>query len=62
MATVIDLLKIHPMATLLGGEGPALAGTVKMSDEMSVSMNGWITDDGNLDIESYRKRIYGSAA
>ena len=61
MATVIDMLKIHPMATLLGGEGDALSGAVKCSDEMSIAMHQYFTDCGNLDIESYRKQITDAA-
>ena len=57
MCMVIDLLKIHPMTTLLGAQGEALSNMVHMSDEMSVSMHGYLTDDGKLDIESYRLAV-----
>ena len=59
---VIDLMSIHPMTTLLGGTGKALSNMVHMSDEMSVSLHGYFTDEGKLDIESYRLAIQGKAA
>lgn len=58
-AAVIDFLKIHPMATLLGGEGDALSSTVHMSDEMSIAMHGWVTNNGTLDIDKYWRAIHG---
>lgn len=60
--SVIDLMAIHPMTTLLGGTGKALSNMVHMSDEMSVSLHGYFTDEGKLDIESYRLAIQGKAA
>ena len=57
MCTVIDLMKIHPMSTLLGGVGEALSNTVHMSDEMTVALHCYITDNGELDIESYFKQV-----
>ena len=56
-ATVVDLMKIHPMSTLLGGVGDALSNTVKMSDEMTIAMQGFMTDCGNLDIETYYQQV-----
>ena len=44
---VIDLLKIHPMTTLLGGSGKALSNMVHCSDEMAVAMHGYFTDEGS---------------
>lgn len=66
---VIDLMKIHPMATLLGGVGGSLSNTVHMSDEMSIAMHGYITNGGTLDIDNYyqqieklKKKLYGNVA
>lgn len=66
---MIDLMKIHPMATLLGGVGGSLSNTVHMSDEMAVSFHGYVTNNGALDIESYyqqieklKKKLYGKVA
>lgn len=59
---VIDLMSIHPMTTLLGGSGTALSNVVHCSDEMSVALHGYFTDEGKLDIESYRLAIQGKAA
>ena len=56
-ATVVDLMKIHPMATLLGGVGNALSNTVKMSDEMAIACNQYFTDEGKLDIETYYQQV-----
>lgn len=58
-ATVIDMLKIHPISTLLSGEGDALSSTVHMSDEQSVALSSYLTDDGNLNIDKYFTAIYG---
>ena len=57
MCMVIDLLKIHPMTTLLGGSGKALSNMVHCSDEMAVAMHGYFTDEGRLPIEDYRIQI-----
>ena len=57
---VLDLMKIHPCATLLGGSGVALSNAVRMSDEMSIAMHGYFTDGGNLDLEKYYKRLKAS--
>lgn len=54
---MIDLLKIHPMTTLLGASGDALSNMVHPSDEMTVSAHRYFTGDGKLDIDSYRKVI-----
>lgn len=69
MCSVIDLMKIHPMATLLGGVGGSLSNTVHMSDEMAIASNQFFTDEGKLDIEAYyqevqrlKKKVYGSNA
>ena len=59
---MIDMLKIHPMATLLGGEGTALSGNVKCVDEQAIASHNYFTEFGTLDIESYRKRILSGAA
>ena len=56
-ASVIDFLSIHPMTTLLGASGKALSNNVHMSDEMAIACQGFFTDNGNLDIESYYKQI-----
>lgn len=59
MASVFDYLKIHPMSTLLGGEGDGLSNTVHMSDEMSVACHAYFTGDGELDIDKYYRAIHG---
>ena len=56
-ASVIDFLNIHPMTTLLGGTGKALSNNIHCSDEMTIAMQGFFTDNGNLDIEGYYKQI-----
>lgn len=62
MAAVPDFMRIHPMTTLLGGEGDALSPCVHMIDEQSVASHGYFTDDGNLDIEKYYRALHPSAA
>lgn len=59
---VIDLLKIHPMTTMLSASGTALSNMVHFSDEMAVSSHRYFTDDGHLDIESYRVAIEAQKA
>ena len=61
MASVVDFLKIHPMSTLLGGEGDGLSATIKMPDEMSVACHGYFTDQDTLDIEKYYQAINNAA-
>ena len=56
-ATVVDLMKIHPMATMLGGVGGSLSNTVHMSDEMAIACNQYFTDEGKLDIETYYQQV-----
>ena len=58
MAAVMDFMKIHPMTTLLVGEGEALCPCVKMIDEQAVAMHGYMTDDGELDIDKYYKLLH----
>lgn len=53
-----DFMHIHPMTTLLGGEGDALSPCVKVIDEQIISMHGYMTDDGNLDIDKYYKELH----
>ena len=54
---MVDFLKIHPMSTLLGGEGDGLSATIHMSDEMSVACHGFFTEQDTLDIEKYYQAI-----
>lgn len=58
MAAVPDFMHIHPMTTLLGGEGDALSPCVKVIDEQIISMHGYMTDDGKLNIEKYYKMLH----
>ena len=61
MATVIDMMAIHPSTTLLGGEGAGLSSTVHMSDEQAVAMHGYLTNNETLDIERYYQAIKHAA-
>lgn len=54
---VIDLLKIHPMTSMLGASGKALVNLVHMTDEMSVASHSYFTGCGNLPIEDYRLAV-----
>lgn len=54
---MIDLMKIHPMSSLLGGTGTALSNMVHCSDEMAIAMHGFFTDEGKLDIEAYFQAV-----
>ena len=56
MGLVLDFMKIHPMATLLGGEGLGLTSSVRMSDEMSIAMHGYFTNEDTLDIDAYNRK------
>lgn len=56
MGLVLDFMKIHPMATLLGGEGLGLTSSVRMSDEMSIAMHGYFTNEDTLDIDAYNQK------
>ena len=51
---VIDLLKIHPMTSMLAGSGKALENLICMTDEMSIASHRYFTGNGNLPIENYR--------
>lgn len=55
MATVLDCMKIHPISTLLGGEGGVLYPAVKMSSEMAVAANNWLIDGMTKDLSKYKK-------
>ncbi|MBO4735786.1 MAG: hypothetical protein J5614_05250 [Paludibacteraceae bacterium] len=55
MATVLDCMKIHPIATLLGGDSGKLFPAVKMSSEMSIAANQWLHDGASKPISEYRK-------
>ena len=54
---VIDLLKIHPMTSMLAGSGKALANLVCMTDEMSISSHRYFTGNGEIPIEDYRLAV-----
>ena len=56
-ASVIDFLNIHPMTTMLGGQGRALVNNVHCSDEMAIAMHGYFTDEGKLPIEEYYQQV-----
>lgn len=62
MATVIDMMKIHPATTLLGGQGDGLSATVRLIDEQACAYNNYCTNNGTLDIEEYYQAIFGKAA
>ena len=55
MATVLDCMKIHPVATLLGGDAGMLFPAVKMSSEMSIAANQWMHDGLAKTISDYKK-------
>lgn len=55
MATVIDCMKIHPISTLLGGEGGELYPAVKMSSEMAVALNEYANDGRDRSLSEYKK-------
>ena len=59
-AAVIDFLKIHPMSTLLGGEGDGLTATIKMPDEMCISMHNYLTDNDTVDFDKYYQMIHAA--
>ena len=55
MSTVLDCMKIHPIATLLGGDAGKLFPAVKMSSEQSISFQRWLHDGMSKPISEYRK-------
>lgn len=55
MLTVIECMKIHPISTLLGGEGGELFPAVRISSEQSVAGNQWLHDGVRKPIEAYKK-------
>lgn len=55
MCTVIDCMKLHPAATLLGGEGGELYPSVKIPSENAVSMNNWLNAGLTKSIAEYKK-------
>lgn len=55
MCTVLDCMKIHPIATLLGGKGGALSPSVKMSSEMAVMANNWLEHGMTKSLSEYKK-------
>ena len=55
MATVIDCMKIHPISTMLGGEGAELYPAVKMSSEMAIAWNEWMNDGVKRSLSDYKK-------
>ena len=55
MCTVLDCMKIHPIATLLGGKGGALSPSVTMSSEMAVMANNWLEHGMTKSISEYKK-------
>ena len=66
---MIDLMKIHPMTSLLGGTGSSLSNLVHCSDEMAIACHGYFTNEGKLPIEDYyqaveklKKKLYGKVA
>lgn len=55
LALVHDCMKIHPIATMLGGEGGELYPSVKMVSEAAVAANEWLTDGVSKPISAYKK-------
>ena len=55
MVTVLDCMKIHPISTLLGGEGGKLYPAVKMTAEEAIAGHGWLIDGMTKSIAEYRK-------
>jgi hypothetical protein len=55
MATVLDCMKIHPISTLLGGEGGKLYPAVKMTAEEAIAGHGWLIDGMTKSIAEYKK-------
>lgn len=48
-------MKLHPAATLLGGEGGELYPSVKIPSENAVSMNNWLNAGLTKSIAEYKK-------
>lgn len=54
MCTVLDCMKIHPISTMLGGEGGELYPAVVMATEMAISSNEWLHDGVTKPIAEYK--------
>ena len=53
-ALVPELMKLHPICTLLGGQGEGLDNAVKITSEQSIGMHRYLTEDDTIDIKKYQ--------
>ena len=51
---MLDCMKIHPISTMLGGEGGELYPAVVMATEMAISSNEWLHDGVTKPIAEYK--------
>ena len=52
-ALVPELMKLHPICTLLGGQGEGLDNAVKITSEQSIGMHRYLTEDDTIDVKKY---------
>ena len=53
-ALVPELMKLHPICTLLGGQGEGLDNAVKITSEQSIGMHRYLTEDDTIDVKKYQ--------